>query len=48
MPIFKINNSRLEPISEKKIDLGCDIQKLTEQNLEISYIKINFKLEKKR
>lgn len=34
MPIFKINNQKLEPISEKKIDLERDIQKLTEQNLE--------------
>lgn len=34
MSIFKINNSKLEPISEKKIDLERDIQKLTEQNLE--------------
>lgn len=28
MPIFKINNSKLEPISENKIDLERDIQKL--------------------
>lgn len=34
MPIFKINKSKLEPISEEKIDLERDIQKLTEQNLE--------------
>jgi len=34
MPIFKINNKKLEPISEKKIDLELYIQKLTEQNLE--------------
>lgn len=34
MPIFKIINNNLEPISEKKIDLERDIQKLTEQNLE--------------
>ena len=34
MPIFKINNTKLEPISEKKIDLEKDIQKITEQNLE--------------
>jgi len=34
MPIFKINNSKLEPISEKKIDLERDIQRPTEQNLE--------------
>lgn len=33
MPIFKILNSKLEPISEKKIDLERDIQKLSEQNL---------------
>jgi len=34
MPIFQINNQKLETISEKKIDLEQDIQKLTEQNLE--------------
>ena len=34
MAIFKINNSKLETISEKKIDLERDIQKLTEDNLE--------------
>lgn len=34
MPIFKMNNSKLVPIAEKKIDLERDIQKLTEQNLE--------------
>lgn len=34
MAIFKINGQKLEPISEKKIDLEKDIQKLTEQNLE--------------
>lgn len=34
MAIFKINNSKLETISEKKIDLERDIQKLTENNLE--------------
>jgi len=37
MPIFKINSQKLEPISEKKIDLESDIQKLTEQNLEIIF-----------
>lgn len=37
MAIFQINNSRLEPISEKKIDLERDIQKITEQNLEIVF-----------
>jgi len=34
MAIFKINNQKLEPIKEKKIDLERDIQKLTEENLE--------------
>lgn len=34
MPIFKINQNKLETISEKKIDLERDIQKLTEENLE--------------
>ncbi|MCX6810841.1 MAG: DUF5655 domain-containing protein [Candidatus Berkelbacteria bacterium] len=34
MAIFKINDQKLEAISEKKIDLERDIQKLTEQNLE--------------
>lgn len=34
MAIFKINNQKLESISEKKIDLERDIQTLTERNLE--------------
>lgn len=34
MAIFKINNQKLEPIQEKKIDLERDIQRLTEENLE--------------
>lgn len=34
MPIFKINSKKLEPISEKKIVLECDIQKLIENNLD--------------
>ena len=33
MAIFKIHQNKLEAISEKKIDLERDIQKLTEQNL---------------
>lgn len=37
MPIFKVNKTRLEQISEKKIDLERDIQKLTEQNLEMIF-----------
>lgn len=32
--IFKLNNNQLELISEKKINLERDVQKLTEQNLE--------------
>lgn len=34
MPIFKIEKSKLKPISEKKIDLEKDIQKITEENIE--------------
>lgn len=34
MPIFSVKNSSLGLISEKKIDLERDIQKLTEQNLK--------------
>lgn len=34
MAIFKINNQKLEPIEERRIDLERDIQKLTEENLE--------------
>jgi len=34
MPIFKIQNKKLIPVTEKKIDLERDIQKLTEENLE--------------
>lgn len=37
MGIFKINQNKLEAISEKKIDLERDIQKLTEQNLEMVF-----------
>lgn len=37
MPIFKTNNSKLEPISEKLIKLESDIQKMTEENLEIVF-----------
>jgi predicted transport protein len=34
MSIFRIDQKKLTPISEKKINLERDIQKLTEQNLE--------------
>lgn len=34
MPVYKINKSKLEPLSKRKFDLERDIQKLTEQNLE--------------
>lgn len=37
MALFKINNQKLEPISEKKIKLEKDIQKLTEQNLDVIF-----------
>lgn len=37
MAIFKIDNSRLTSISEKKINLEKDIQKLTEENLEVVF-----------
>ena len=37
MPLFEMSNQRLKPISETKIDLEHDIQKLTEQNLEIIF-----------
>lgn len=33
MPIFNIQGTKLQPISEKKFDLEHDIQKLTETNL---------------
>ncbi len=34
MPIFQIQNKKLISVSEKRIDLERDIQKLTEENLE--------------
>lgn len=34
MPAYKINKTKLEPLSSRKVDLEKDIQKLTEQNLE--------------
>lgn len=34
MPIYNITNNRLSSVSEKKIDLERDIQRLTEKNLE--------------
>ena len=34
MPIFKIEEGKLTPVSEKKISLEKNIQKLTEENLE--------------
>lgn len=37
MPIYKIDKSKLTPINEKAIDLEKDIQKLTEDNLEIVF-----------
>jgi predicted transport protein len=37
MPIFKIKNSKLEPIKEKSISLEKDIQKITEENLELLF-----------
>ncbi len=37
MPIFNINNSKLLPIKEKNIDLEKDIQKLSEENLEMIF-----------
>ncbi len=37
MGIFKLNKSALSPLTEKEIDVERDIQKLTEQNLEIIF-----------
>lgn len=37
MPIFNIYNQKLLPIREKEIDLERDIQKLTEQNLDVVF-----------
>jgi predicted transport protein len=34
MPVYRINKSKLEPLSKRKFDLERDVQKLTEQNLE--------------
>ena len=54
MPIFKIEKNKLNPISEKKIDLERDVQKITEENLEAAfglkfvsseYTKDNFRID---
>jgi len=37
MAIFNIQNRKLSPIREKSIDLEKDIQKLTEENLEVIF-----------
>lgn len=37
MAIFNIQNRKLSPIREKSIDLERDIQKLTEENLEVVF-----------
>lgn len=37
MPIFKIHNSKLDPIKEISISLEKDLQKITEDNLEIVF-----------
>ncbi len=37
MPIFKIKQSKLSSIKEKRIDLERNIQKLTEENLDIIF-----------
>ena len=37
MAIFKIVNQHLVPIKEKKFDLEKDIQKTTEENLEVVF-----------
>ena len=37
MPVYKINKLKLEPLSNRKFDLEDDIQRLTEQNLEILF-----------
>ncbi len=37
MPIFNIENSKLIPVKEKSIDLERDIQKITEQNLQMVF-----------
>ena len=34
MPIYTISNNKLTAVSEKKIDLEKDIQRITEENLE--------------
>jgi len=52
MPIYKINTNKLDPISEKKIDLEKDIQSLTEQNLEtvfgFEFIRSEFQMNSLR
>lgn len=37
MPIFKIKNLKVSPVKEKKIDLERNIQRLTENNLQIIF-----------
>jgi hypothetical protein len=37
MPIFKIYNSKLNPIKEKQIDLEKYLQALTEKNLQVVF-----------
>ena len=34
MPVFQLTNNKLNQITEKKVDLERNIQKLTELNLE--------------
>ena len=49
MPIFKINKEKLEQVKEKAISLEKDLQKLTEDNLEIvfrlTFVKSEFTLD---
>jgi len=35
MSIFQLNNKKLEPVKEKSFDLEKDIQRITEENLEL-------------
>lgn len=37
MPIFKIKNLKVSPVKEKKIDLERNIQRLTENNLQVIF-----------
>lgn len=49
MHIFKIKNSALSPVAEKKIDLEKDVQKLTEENLStvfgLQFVSTEFALK---